>query len=123
MNDVHGVAELPGRGTPALDAQRANVVVPADFGDYERDNHLPIIRPVHVDTVTDDDGILTVHAGERAWRTRTLVNATGTWTQPFLPHYAGMETFLGERLHTGTIPAPITSSASAWPRGSRRRAS
>jgi cation diffusion facilitator CzcD-associated flavoprotein CzcO len=106
MTDVHGVAELPGAQAPARDEQRANLVVPASFRDYERDNDLPVIRPVHVDRVTDDGGILVVHAGEREWRTRTLVNATGTWTQPFLPHYPGMETFVGEQLHTVDYPGP-----------------
>lgn len=65
-----------------------------------------MIRPVRVDRVTDEDGILVVHAGERTWRSRTLVNATGTWTQPFLPHYPGMETFLGEQYHTVDYPGP-----------------
>lgn len=106
MRDVHGVAELPGAQVPARDVQRANVAVPASFADYERDDDLPVLRPVQVDRVTDDDGILVVHAGERAWRTRTVVNATGTWTQPFLPHYPGMETFLGEQLHTVDYPGP-----------------
>lgn len=106
MTDVHGVAELPGAAAPARDRQRANEVVPASFAEYERDNALPVIRPVQVDAVTDDDGILIVHAGEREWRTRTLVNATGTWTQPFLPHYPGMETFIGEQLHTVDYPGP-----------------
>jgi cation diffusion facilitator CzcD-associated flavoprotein CzcO len=106
MHDVHGVAELPGAEAPARDAQRANVAVPASFAEYEHDYDLPVIRPVRVDRVTDDDGILVVHAGEREWRTRTVVNATGTWTQPFLPHYPGMETFLGEHLHTVDYPGP-----------------
>lgn len=106
MNDVHGVAELPGSTPPARDTKRANAVVPASFADYERTHDLPIIRPVHVDSVTDDDGILVVHAADREWRTRTIVNATGTWTQPFLPHYPGMETFVGEQLHTVDYPGP-----------------
>lgn len=106
MNDVHGVAELPGAVAPARDDQRANAVVPASFAEYERAGSLPVVRPVHVDRVTDEDGILVVHAGEREWRTRTLVNATGTWSQPFLPHYPGMETFLGEQLHTVDYPGP-----------------
>ncbi len=106
MNDVHGVAELPGAVAPARDEQRANAVVPASFAEYGGAGSLPVVRPVHVDRVTDEDGILVVHAGEREWRTRTLVNATGTWSQPFLPHYPGMETFLGEQLHTVDYPGP-----------------
>lgn len=106
MRDVHGVAELPGDERPPRDHERANVAVPAYFGAYERMHRLPVVRPVRVDRVDDEDGILVVHAGDREWRTRTLVNATGTWTHPFLPHYPGMETFLGEQLHTVDYPGP-----------------
>ncbi|MFJ4996701.1 NAD(P)-binding domain-containing protein [Microbacterium sp. NPDC088619] len=106
MRDVHGVAELPGESPPPRDGQRANIAVPAYFAAYERAHDLPVIRPVRVDRVLDDDGLLVVHTGERQWRTRTLVNATGTWTHPFLPHYPGMETFLGEQLHTVDYPGP-----------------
>jgi len=106
MNDVHGVAELPGSTPPARDGKRANAAVPASFAEYERTHDLPVLRPVHVDAVTDDDGTLIVHADEGEWRTRTIVNATGTWTQPFLPHYPGLETFLGEQLHTVDYPGP-----------------
>ncbi|REJ04509.1 NAD(P)/FAD-dependent oxidoreductase [Microbacterium bovistercoris] len=106
MLDVHNVAELPGDTPPPHTAERANRVVPATFAAYERTHDLPVIRPVRVDRVDDDDGLLAVHAGERRWRTRTLVNATGTWSHPFLPHYPGMETFLGEQLHTVDYPGP-----------------
>ncbi|MFD5215094.1 NAD(P)-binding domain-containing protein [Microbacterium sp. NPDC058345] len=106
MRDVHGVAELPGDVPPARTAQRANLVVPGYFDRYERAHDLPVIRPVVVHRVTDDDGILVVHTDAGRWRTRTLVNATGTWTRPFLPHYPGMETFLGEQLHTAEYPSP-----------------
>ncbi|WP_396653615.1 NAD(P)-binding domain-containing protein [Microbacterium sp. WCS2018Hpa-9] len=106
MRDVHGVAELPGDSPPPRDGQRANIAVPAYFAAYEHAHDLPVIRPVRVDRVADDEGVLVVHAGERQWRTRTLVNATGTWTHPFLPHYPGMETFLGEQLHTVDYPGP-----------------
>ncbi|WP_460795131.1 NAD(P)-binding domain-containing protein [Microbacterium sp. GXF0217] len=106
MRDVHGVAELPGATPPRRDDRQANQAVPATFDAYEREHHLPVVRPVAVDRVTDDAGILIVHAGNREWRTRTIVNATGTWTHPFLPHYPGMETFLGEQLHTVDYPGP-----------------
>jgi cation diffusion facilitator CzcD-associated flavoprotein CzcO len=106
MVDVHGVAELPDGAPPARSTLRANQAVPATFAGYERDHELPVIRPVSVKRVTDEDGILVVQADAGQWRTRTLVNATGTWTSPFLPHYPGMETFLGEQLHTVDYPGP-----------------
>ncbi len=106
MHDVHGVAALPDSESPTGEAGRANVVVPAYFGDYEREHGLPVLRPVRVDAVTDDDGLLVVHAGARTWTTRTIVNATGTWSHPFVPRYPGMETFRGEQLHTSGYPGP-----------------
>ncbi len=106
MEDVHGVADLPDAVAPGRSDQPANVVVPAYFSDYERRFDLPVVRPVRVDSVSDEDGLLVVAAGDRTWRTRTLVNATGTWTQPFVPHYPGIETFGGEQLHTYDYPGP-----------------
>jgi thioredoxin reductase len=108
MHDVHGVAALPDAAAPADDAgdaARANVVVPAYFADYERTHDLPVLRPVEVDRVEDGpDGLLVVRAGDRSWTTRTLVNATGTWRRPFVPHYPGVETFRGEQWHTVAFP-------------------
>jgi cation diffusion facilitator CzcD-associated flavoprotein CzcO len=111
MRDVHGIADLPDAAVPpsAGDA-RAKDFVPAYFADYERENRLPVERPVTVDRVVDDsvnDGeLLRVEAGDRSWLTRTLVNATGTWRRPFIPHYPGIETFRGRQLHTVDYPGP-----------------
>lgn len=97
---MHGVADLPDAPVPeAAGIERANVFVPAYFAAYERDHDLPLERPVRVDGVRPDGDLLRVEAGDRAWLTRTLVNATGTWTQPFVPRYPGQDTFRGEQLH------------------------
>lgn len=106
MDDVHGIADLPDAAAPTRSAKRANQVVPTYFADYERHFELPIIRPVTVDGVTNDGDLLLVRAGSMSWHTRTLINATGTWTQPFVPHYPGIETFAGEQLHTADYPGP-----------------
>ncbi|MEJ6489131.1 NAD(P)-binding domain-containing protein [Leucobacter sp. USCH14] len=109
MRDVHGVAELPGSIPPSRSADRANTAIPRYFTAYERQHELPVIRPVHVDRVQNDaqdPQLLSITAGERTWRSRTLVNATGTWSQPFVPRYPGMETFVGEQLHTVAYPGP-----------------
>ena len=106
MDDVHGVADLPDAPAPGRSGDRANVVVPAWFGDFERRHDLPVLRPVRVDRVEPDGDLLVVRAGERRWWTRTLVNATGTWTRPFVPFVPGIETFAGEQLHTAQYPGP-----------------
>ncbi|WP_426241702.1 NAD(P)-binding domain-containing protein [Nocardioides sp. LHG3406-4] len=104
MDDVHGVADLPDGPAPDRGRRRANEAVPEWFAAYERDYDLPVVRPVAVDRVTSEGELLVVRAGDRTWTTRTLVNATGTWTRPFLPHYPGIETFAGEQLHTVDYP-------------------
>ena len=107
MADVHGVAELPDAPMEEpLGPERANVFVPAYFAAYEREHHLPVERPVAVQRVTSEGDLLVVTAGDREWRTRTLVNATGTWRRPFVPRYPGQELFRGEQLHTVDYPGP-----------------
>jgi cation diffusion facilitator CzcD-associated flavoprotein CzcO len=104
MDDVHGVADLPGSVAPAGSEQPANVVVPDYFGDYERRHDLPVVRPVRVDRVEGEGDLLVVRAGDHTWHTRTLVNATGTWTRPFVPFYPGIDAFAGEQVHTAHYP-------------------
>jgi cation diffusion facilitator CzcD-associated flavoprotein CzcO len=104
MQDVHGVADLPAARAPERTAERANTVVPGYFADYERRHRLPVERPVRVERVESEGELLAVHAWERTWRTRTLINATGTWTRPFVPHYPGIGSFRGEQLHTVDYP-------------------
>ena len=62
------------------------------------------LRPVAVISVTradgDPDGDLIVDTDHGRWRTRAVINATGTWDKPVLPHYPGQETFPGRQLHT-----------------------
>jgi cation diffusion facilitator CzcD-associated flavoprotein CzcO len=110
MADVHGVAALPdAERLPADSPERANAVVPAYFAAYEHDHDLPVERPVAVDAVEDagdGSGLLLVRAGDRRWTTRTVVNATGTWSQPFVPHYPGAADFRGEQLHTHDYRGP-----------------
>ena len=107
-----GAARTPSRS--AEQDGRANEVVPAYFADYERDHHLPVLRPVRVDQVVEaDDGLLEVRAGDRRWLTRTIVNATGTWSRPFVPAYPGAETFRGRQLHPHDYPGRRRSAAGA----------
>ena len=104
MDDVHGVADLPDAPAPGGSRDRANEVIAEWFDDYEQTHELPVMRPVRVDSVTDEDGLLVVRAGGHSWTTRTVVNATGTWTHPFVPTYPGQRDFAGEQWHTVAYP-------------------
>jgi cation diffusion facilitator CzcD-associated flavoprotein CzcO len=102
VGTTHRVHDLPGLPfEPDEDNLRAADAVPAYFAQYERRFDLPVHRPVRVRAVrrTDDDRFR-VETDSGDWTTRAVVNATGTWTRPFVPHYPGQELFRGRQLHT-----------------------
>jgi thioredoxin reductase len=99
---THRVHDLPGLPFEPEDGNlRAADVVPAYFAEYERHFDLAVRRPVRVSAVsrTDDDRFR-VDTTRGTWIARAVVNATGTWTRPFVPRYPGQETFAGRQLHT-----------------------
>ncbi|UOY03486.1 FAD-dependent oxidoreductase [Blastococcus sp. PRF04-17] len=102
VGTTHRVHDLPGLPfEPDADELRAADAVPAYFAEYERRFGLPVHRPVRVRAVrrTDDDRFrVETDAGQ--WTTRAVVNATGTWSRPFVPRYPGQERFRGRQLHT-----------------------
>jgi cation diffusion facilitator CzcD-associated flavoprotein CzcO len=111
MAMVHGFHELPYAPLPAFaPEQAARDVLPGYFAAYERENELPVLRPVRVSSVAeagDGSGRLLVTANDgRRWLTRTVVNATGTWTRPFVPRYPGAERFRGRMLHSSAYRGP-----------------
>ena len=128
LGSTHRIHDLPGRplGSPDLE-ESASSVVGRYYGDYERELSRPVHRPVRVREVTSPDGTtgrLLVHTDAGSWRTRIVVNATGTWDRPHWPYYPGRERFTGRQLHTHDVrssssPARSTRSGDAtWNVGS-----
>nr|WP_245555619.1 NAD(P)-binding domain-containing protein [Gordonia soli] len=108
-NRVH---DLPGLGLiEALGDDRpevaARAAVPEYFRIYEERFGLRVRRPVHVRSVKRvGDGFVT-HLGDgRQITSRTIINATGTWDRPFIPHIPGAEEFGGRQLHTHDYTGP-----------------
>ncbi|MCF6742728.1 NAD(P)/FAD-dependent oxidoreductase [Blastococcus sp. KM273128] len=102
LGTTHRVHDLPGLPFRPEDAAAPAVEsVPAYFAGYERRFDLPVLRPVRVTAVerTDDDRFAVV-TDRGSWTARAVVNATGTWTRPFVPRYPGQELFRGRQLHT-----------------------
>ncbi|WP_371500768.1 NAD(P)/FAD-dependent oxidoreductase [Kitasatospora sp. NBC_00374] len=106
MATVHGFHDLPDFELPAPDpAAPAREVVPGYFAAYEAKHALPVVRPVRVRAVRPlPDGRLLVDTDAGQWSARALINATGTWTRPFLPHYPGR--FAGRQLHYADYRGP-----------------
>ncbi|MEV4754655.1 NAD(P)-binding domain-containing protein [Micromonospora sp. NPDC049559] len=108
LDSVHNIHDLPDAPFRPTDPDRpAAEVVSEYFAAYERRFELPVHRPVRVGEVRDTgDGRLAVRTDAGTWVTRTLINATGTWTRPFWPYYPGRETFRGRQLHTADYRGP-----------------
>ena len=125
MHDVHGIAALPDADPLREDEGRANDVVPAYFADYERAHDLPVVRPVRVDEVVDGRRRAARGARRRpALDDPDLVNATGTWSQPFVPTYPGARPSAAGSCTPTTTPGPRRSAAAAsWSSAVARRPS
>ena len=108
IGGVHGIHDLPGLPLREKDGQRPAAEVMAEyFARYERTFHLPVRRPVQVHSVRyGPDRRLLVDAGSELWAARAVINATGTWRRPFVPHYPGQATFRGRQLHTADYRGP-----------------
>ncbi|MEU6129815.1 FAD-dependent oxidoreductase [Saccharopolyspora sp. NPDC047091] len=106
LGGVHGIHDLPGLALEEKDGARpASEVLAEYFARYEREFDLPVHRPVQVRSVRrgPDERLLVdadVGAGATGtWAARAVINATGTWTKPFVPHYPGQDAFTGRQLH------------------------
>lgn len=71
---------------------------------YEDRYRLAVHRPYRVLSIdrepSGSDGSLLVHTDQGSVSARVVVSATGTWTQPFWPHYPGAAEFQGDQIHT-----------------------
>jgi hypothetical protein len=108
LGAVHGIYGLPGLNLTGADPTRpAAEVVPGYFAGYERRFGLAVRRPVRVHAVRRDSSDrlkIDTDAGEFA--ARAVINATGTWGNPFWPYYPGRDGFLGRQLHTVDYRGP-----------------
>ena len=102
LGTTHRVHDLPGLPfTPDDDRAPAAESVPAYFAEYEQRFGLPVTRPVHVAAVhRGADDRFRVETDRGTWSAHAVVNATGTWTRPFVPRYPDQERFRGRQLHT-----------------------
>ncbi|NJQ00133.1 FAD-dependent oxidoreductase [Streptomyces zingiberis] len=105
---VHGLHDLPGLPLGDAPADRpSSEVIGGYFARYEEEFGLRVRRPVEVLSVSEGGGgrlLVRTTAGD--WSARALINATGTWERPFIPHYPGAETFRGRQVHTAGYRGP-----------------
>jgi len=105
LNTVNRIHDLPGMAfsevvDPEASEVQARTAVPAYFAAYEERFALPVQRPVQVASVRADGERFRVTTDRGEVSARGVINATGTWDKPHVPHYPGVERFRGRQLHT-----------------------
>lgn len=105
LGRAHGVHDLPDFPLEHPDTWRpASDVVSEYYGAFEEHLGLHVIRPAKVQAVTRiNDGLYYLTTGAGEFTATTLINATGTWETPYIPHYPGLEHFAGQQWHTKTF--------------------
>lgn len=74
---------------------------------YERRYGFSVERPCHVTAVERDAEWLRVRLKDgRSITARAVVSATGTWSAPYVPDYAGREIFRGIQIHSARYRSP-----------------
>jgi thioredoxin reductase len=101
-------SSLPGWPMPATEALYPTRDETIEYlRRYEERYELPVERPVHVEKVErGEDGFL-LHCDDGTRKTRSLVAATGTWSEPYTPEeYQGQERFQGIQVHSAHYRGP-----------------
>ncbi|HEY9478230.1 MAG TPA: NAD(P)-binding domain-containing protein [Microbacteriaceae bacterium] len=106
VGSAHRINDLPGMDALGLSFENAGRTLPAKdvvadyYRQYEEHYDLRVRRPVAVRSVFNRGTALVVAHDGGELTTDVVVNATGTWGAPFVPWYAGRDTFAGRQLHT-----------------------
>jgi putative flavoprotein involved in K+ transport len=74
--------------------------------DYEQRYQLPVRRAIRVGAARDEGEWLRVDTDHGIWHARAVINATGTWSRPYVPYYPGQQLFAGRQLHTVSYRDP-----------------
>ncbi|MBW0368317.1 ArsO family NAD(P)H-dependent flavin-containing monooxygenase [Ensifer adhaerens] len=73
---------------------------------YEERYGFNVRRPVRVERVVPGENLVRVEGQGEVWLARAVLNATGTWNNPFVPSYEGQELFAGVQLHSADYRSP-----------------
>lgn len=73
---------------------------------YEARYGFSIVRPVSVTSVERTGRGLRVRSKDRDWEARVVISATGTWSNPYVPAYSGIELFQGQQIHSAHYQSP-----------------
>ncbi len=111
LSTVNRVHDLPGLAFADFaggdETVQASVAVPHYFAAYEEEFDLQVLRPATVKVVCDRGERLRVESDRGLFSVRGIINATGTWENPYIPTTPGP---------TPSAARPSTPATSAPPR-------
>ena len=105
LSTVNRIHDLPGMAFEAtIDTQdtevQASIAVPHYYDLYEKKFDLRVYRPLKVEKVYLHEERFYIDSDQSLFSALGIINATGTWENPYIPVYPGAALFQGEQLHT-----------------------
>ena len=105
LSTVNRIHDLPGMSFEAtIDTKdtevQASVAVPHYYELYEKKMGIRVYRPLTVEKVYFHQDRFYIDSSKTLFAALGIINATGTWENPYIPEYPGAALFQGEQLHT-----------------------
>jgi len=105
LSTVNRIHDLPGMSfAETIDTNnpevQASLAVPHYYDLYEKKFDFRVYRPLKVETVYLHQERFYIDSSKTLFSALGIINATGTWENPYIPEYPGARLFQGEQLHT-----------------------
>lgn len=105
LSTVNRIHDLPGMSfEQTLETNdttvQANVAVPHYYDLYEKQFGIQVYRPLKVETVYLHQERFYIDSSQTLFSALGIINATGTWGNPYIPDYPGTALFRGKQMHT-----------------------
>lgn len=105
LSTVNRIHDLPGMSfekaiEPDEKEVQASIAVPYYYDLYEKQMGIQVYRPLKVENVSLHQERFYIDSAQTLFSTLGIINATGTWENPYIPEYPGAANFQGEQLHT-----------------------
>jgi len=105
LSTVNRIHDLPGMSfeetlDTGSETVQASIAVPHYYELYEQKFGIRVYRPLKVENVYLHKERFYIDSSETLFSALGIINATGTWENPYIPAYPGADLFDGEQLHT-----------------------
>ncbi|AYB33972.1 ArsO family NAD(P)H-dependent flavin-containing monooxygenase [Chryseolinea soli] len=77
------------------------------LANYESKYNLQVRRPVSVTDVSKEGEVFKIETAQGTYFAKTVVNATGSFSNPFIPKIEGQDLFKGRVLHSAQYRSPV----------------